>query len=169
MTSKNPNIKVRPARASDLNRIRAIEEKSFEYPWPTRAFQWKLGEVGFFVCQLEGEVAGFIIAQLDQAPLAYSINKVFKILGIDRRFERLAHIQNLAVDPIYRRIGVASKLLDHLIGICTSKKIEHIRLEVRTENEGAVKFYESRGFARVKVLKSYYENGDDAYLMKKDL
>lgn len=171
VTSKMFNMVVRSANKKDLEKILEIEKNSFDYPWPKRAFKWNIGDEGciFLVSEEEELVVGFIIASLDPMPIIHNINKVLKVLGLEGRFERVAHIQNLAVDPQFRRKGVASKLLNKSIEICSKKHIKHIRLEVRTNNQRAVSFYESHGFKRVKLLRSYYENGDDAYLMKKGL
>ena len=46
---------------------------------------------------------------------------------------------------------------------------ENITLEVRVSNVVAINLYKSCGFNIVATRKRYYENGEDAYLMLKEL
>ena len=65
-----------------------------------------------------------------------------------------------------RNKGIASKLLKELINKVSDK--ENITLEVRTDNEVAIKLYQSSGFEIIATRKNYYDNCD-GYLMKKKL
>ena len=65
-----------------------------------------------------------------------------------------------------RNKGIASKLLKSLIDIASDK--ENITLEVRTNNEVAIKLYQSSGFEIIATRKNYYDNCD-GYLMEKKL
>ena len=65
-----------------------------------------------------------------------------------------------------RNKGVASKLLKSLIDIVGDK--ENITLEVRTDNEVAIRLYQSSGFEIIATRKNYYDNCD-GYLMEKKL
>jgi len=47
--------------------------------------------------------------------------------------------------------------------VCISK------LEVRVDNEEAMKMYKKLGYDIVDILKRYYKDGGDAYLMIKKL
>ncbi|HEY7507440.1 MAG TPA: hypothetical protein VH621_07505 [Nitrososphaera sp.] len=49
------------------------------------------------------------------------------------------------------------------------KKSDEIYLEVRVSNTGAVKMYERLGFETKSRLRSYYRDGEDAYLMALEL
>ena len=50
-----------------------------------------------------------------------------------------------------------------------SAECENITLEVRVSNVVAINLYKSVGFNIVATRKKYYENGEDAYLMLKEL
>ena len=53
---------------------------------------------------------------------------------------------------------------ESLIGV-KSRKCDELYLEVRCSNNEAVKLYEQRGFVIKQRLKTYYRDGEDAYLM----
>jgi ribosomal-protein-alanine N-acetyltransferase len=46
-----------------------------------------------------------------------------------------------------------------------SRKSDEIYLEVRVSNKSAVKMYENLGFKIKSRLRTYYRDGEDAYLM----
>ena len=45
------------------------------------------------------------------------------------------------------------------------RKADEIYLEVRTSNDAAIKMYERINFQTKSRLRSYYRDGEDAYLM----
>lgn len=83
-------------------------------------------------------------------------------------FEQIADegsVVELAVHPDYRRQGVARALLCSAVENSSSKEIF---LEVRESNIAAISLYESLGFMRVGVRKSYYDHPkEDAVLYQK--
>ena len=46
---------------------------------------------------------------------------------------------------------------------------QNVNLEVRVSNVKAIALYQKFGFKNVSVRKRYYSNGEDAYLMIKEL
>lgn len=69
-----------------------------------------------------------------------------------------ADILMIATDTLYRRQGLASRLLENLQATCTK-----ISLEVESQNLIAIKFYQNLGFKQVGIRKFYYqENNGDA-------
>lgn len=76
------------------------------------------------------------------------------------------YIDNIAVDPAFRRRGVASALLGRLIEIARGEGLAFLTLEVRKSNLGAIALYERFGFRRVGRRRGYYEKPrEDAILM----
>ena len=65
-----------------------------------------------------------------------------------------------------RNKGIASKLLEHLVDKVSNK--ENITLEVRVDNEAAIKLYNKFNFKTIATRKKYYDNCD-GYLMEKKL
>jgi ribosomal-protein-alanine N-acetyltransferase len=60
-------------------------------------------------------------------------------------------------------------LLKALFQVLRAKGILRLLLEVRLSNIGAQRLYLSLGFSLVKVITAYYQDGEDAYLMEKQL
>ena len=74
-------------------------------------------------------------------------------------------IDNILVKEEYKRLKIASFLLNSIIEYCKKKKIEKIFLEVRTSNVPAIKLYEKFKFKNISLRKNYYpDNNEDAYV-----
>jgi ribosomal protein S18 acetylase RimI-like enzyme len=48
-------------------------------------------------------------------------------------------------------------------------EVTQVELEVRTTNQGALEFYKKQGFILREKLQQFYQNGEDAYNMSKEL
>ncbi|MDQ2949473.1 MAG: GNAT family N-acetyltransferase [Acidobacteriota bacterium] len=125
---------IREAVASDIPVLDAIEQESFALgPWDAGSFL----KYSCFVAELEHRVAGFLVSR-----------EVFP--GIQgARPER--EILNLAVAPVYRRLGIATALLRHELSLNATHY-----LDVRESNVGARKLYEHLGFTEVGRRTDYY-------------
>ena len=66
------------------------------------------------------------------------------------------HINTLAVHPDWRRRGLASQLLTHVLDDAVRLGADKATLEVRESNEGARRLYERFGFEVGGVRKEYY-------------
>jgi len=73
-------------------------------------------------------------------------------------------INDIFVNEQYRNLGIASKLLEHMIN--SVEEIENITLEVRVDNEIAIKLYKKFGFEIIGTRKNYYKD-IDGYLMER--
>lgn len=81
-----------------------------------------------------------------------------------------AMVENLAVLPDYRRLGVASALLAAIEDQAKARGLEAIALEVASRNIGAVSLYEKASFAKAGVRKGFYaKQKDDALIMIKEI
>ena len=47
------------------------------------------------------------------------------------------------------------------------RNINEVELEVRTKNVAAIGFYKKHGFKITDTVKGFYQNGEDAYIMRK--
>ncbi len=105
-----------------------------------------------------GEIIGYVMCRLERefAPTSLKV----KTKG---------HIVSLAVMPEHRRKGVATALMKLAEEALKRKGAEELYLEVRVSNEPAIRLYEKLGYKKVKVLKYYYSDGEDAYLMAKEV
>src|SRR5262249_59037047 len=66
------------------------------------------------------------------------------------------HINNLAVLPEHRRVGVASALLAFVLQEGVKMGARRATLEVRRSNEAARRLYERFGFTVAGVRRGYY-------------
>ena len=85
----------------------------------------------------------------------------FKKLG----FVKKGHVVSVAVLDEHRRKGIGKGLVEEAINGVKSKKCDELYLEVRCSNNDAVILYEKMGFIIKQRLKTYYRDGEDAYLM----
>ncbi len=130
-----------------IESLAQTERLCFSTPWSENALLKELENPNarFFVALCNGEVAGYIGAH--------------NIVGE-------VYITNVAVNPSYRRQGVATKLIERLVEISRAENAEFITLEVRVSNTSAQALYEKQGFQVVGKRKAFYENPrEDAILM----
>ena len=80
-----------------------------------------------------------------------------------------ADIMNIAVKMDKRNFGIGSMLLEKLLEIAKLSDCATINLEVNENNLPAIHLYEKYHFERIGLRKKYYNNTDNAILMKKDL
>lgn len=71
--------------------------------------------------------------------------------------------------PRYRRQGYAEKLLRHFIEFSQQRGCSAVLLEVRASNRPAIQLYESLGFYQLQQRPSYYRDGEDALILRKQL
>ncbi|MEN9206096.1 MAG: ribosomal protein S18-alanine N-acetyltransferase [Thermostichales cyanobacterium SZTDM-1c_bins_54] len=69
-----------------------------------------------------------------------------------------AHVVMLAVHPDYRRRGIGTTLVKHLLQIATEHHCRWAILEVRISNQAARCLYENLGFVPLGIRKNYYHH-----------
>ncbi|PCN50356.1 ribosomal-protein-alanine N-acetyltransferase, partial [Candidatus Geothermarchaeota archaeon ex4572_27] len=126
-------VGVREAREEDLAGVYEVEVRCFgSQAYPLRLLKALLilhGE--FFLVAVDGDrVVGYVVA----APM-----------------KGYGHILSIAVDPSMQRRGVGSALLSEVMGRLRARGINRFRLEVRADNEAAIRFYERHGFKLIGV------------------
>lgn len=77
-------------------------------------------------------------------------------------------IDNIMVNEDYRRQGIGTKLMAHLVSLAIEYRVENITLEVRVSNEIARNLYKKFGFREV-ALRKYYYGDEDGILMEKNV
>jgi N-alpha-acetyltransferase 50 len=91
---------------------------------------------------------------------------------VDGKISYHVYIMTLGVLAPYRRLGIGSVLLQHILDQCAKdKSIKKIYLHVQTSNMEALKFYEKVGFHIINIVPNYYRNiqPSDAYELCKQL
>ncbi len=141
------DILIDDLQAGDLQSVLQIERASFSTPWSETSFFNELKRPGS-ICRAArrgGRVAGYILASriLDEG-----------------------HILDLAVHPDFRRLGIATALVSHVIERLGEEGCRFIFLEVRESNSTALKMYAKFGFVQIGIRKRYYASPEeDAVIM----
>lgn len=62
-----------------------------------------------------------------------------------------------------------TRLLNHVIDLCSKQNISEMYLHVQTNNEDAINFYKKFGFEITDTIKNYYTNitPPDCYVLTK--
>jgi len=89
--------------------------------------------------------------------------------GLMQYLDDQAHLLLFGVEPIYRRLGIGSGLLEWLETCATTAGIELIFLESRVTNLAARGFYAAHGYRELAVMPRYYSGREDAIRMGKDM
>ncbi|MGC8543319.1 MAG: ribosomal protein S18-alanine N-acetyltransferase [Vulcanisaeta sp.] len=97
------------------------------------------------------------IAYVGKVPVGYIISCI-------EGFRR-GHVISVGVIREYRRRGIGNALMCKSICSMVEGGIDHVILEVRVSNTPAITLYKKLGFEVRDVLRSYYNDGEDAYLM----
>lgn len=98
--------------------------------------------------------------------------KLHKIVGFvigAKISSETARILMLAVAEKQRRQGIGFALLNHFLKEMFTQNIKHVELEVRTSSNQAIKFYQKHGFDIIDTISKFYQNGEDAYIMRRVL
>ena len=90
------------------------------------------------------------------------------IVGLEA-FPGTLKIPMLAVKKEHRKQGIGSALLNNFLEEAIAKNIKCVELEVRRDNKQAIKFYQKHGFEIVETVSKFYQNGEDAYIMRREI
>lgn len=77
----------------------------------------------------------------------------------------VVHLHKIAVSSQVRAQGHGHALMKHCVAVLEQVGISGIYLEVATDNAVAISLYEKMGLEVRRHVKSFYSNGDDAYIM----
>ena len=76
-------------------------------------------------------------------------------------------ILEIVVDQELRGRGIGTMLMKRVLGYAKFTHKEKATLEVASDNNSAISFYEKFGFSQISVRKNYYKNGNDALIFQK--
>jgi ribosomal-protein-alanine N-acetyltransferase len=81
----------------------------------------------------------------------------------------VGHLITIDLSPAVRRGGLGSRLLEIAENRLRETGVRRLVLEVAINNDAAIAFYSTHGFAKQRLLPHYYRDGTDACLMEKAL
>jgi ribosomal-protein-alanine N-acetyltransferase len=134
---------------ADLDQVMELEKAIFSSPWRR----------SFFLSDLNRSQGLALVAEDEGVILGYTV-----AWGTEE-----THLANLAVSEYERRKGVGGKLLGEVISFAQRTRAQSLYLEVRVSNTIARKFYADHGFVPTYLRKGYYENGEDAIIMEREV
>ncbi len=135
---------------ADLPAVMEIENRSFPNPWHESTFRGEIQHrpISFplvIVNTVLHRVVGYII---------------FWLIGDE------AQINNIAIHPDFRRLGIGELVLRQVIDQLRASGAKLVTLEVRPSNTGAQALYRKLGFRMIGLRKGYYTNPpEDAFLL----
>lgn len=136
--------------ADHVQQVAALEAVCFETPWSERSI----------LSETKNPLSCWIVAVECDRVVGYVGSQA--VLGE-------ADMMNLAVDPAFRRMGIAEKLVHTLISELKDRSVYSLTLEVRLSNLPAQELYKKLGFLQVGRRPGYYSNPkEDALILKKE-
>ena len=140
-------LDIRRLELRDLGAVEEIERRAYPTPWSRSMFASELAKP-----------SSISIGAFDRENLVGYL--------IISRYVDAWHVMNVAVDPDYRRRGIASALLERLFELTVDDEQRGYTLEVRVSNAGAIELYERLGFVSRGIRRGYYtDNREDALIM----
>lgn len=158
LAQEQSNFTIREASEEDLNIVMYINKTVLPENYPMFYFKMHLRNFpkAFLVAELDGKVVGYIMCRVEFDNLYTQPERVGK----------KGHIVSLAVIKEARKRGIGTTLMKKAMDAMKNfYGAEEYYLEVRVSNEPAIRLYKKLGFKVVKILKGYYLDGEDAYLM----
>lgn len=145
---KNDEIQIVAADEKYLKGINELGYEIFEYhknllpefysPRDKEQFEQRYLEIMgcetaiFLVALSQGQVVGFILAQIVEKPW--------------QKISRICFVEEIGVHHSYRRRGIGQKIFDAFRQECRKRQIGRITLNVYNLNKSAILFYEKMGF-----------------------
>lgn len=135
---------------ADLDRVAAIEQRVYPFPWS------------------RGNFADSLNAGYD----AWAFERGDELIGyaIVMWLPDEVHLLNLSVDADHQGKGIGSAMLDWLMADAARRGAASMLLEVRPSNVRAIGLYERKSFMRIGIRRRYYPSfnntREDAIVMR---
>ncbi len=140
-------MSLRQAIIKDINSIVSIEKSCYEKP------MWNKSLLKYL----------FNNSQTDSVWI-YELNKIIIGFLITQRCLNEVSILNLAVDKKYQNNGFGKKITSQYLSLLPTNSV--VFLEVNKNNFIAQKVYAALNFEKVDHRKNYYNNSEDALIMR---
>ena len=151
------NCIIRRCDPIDIIPVMEINLKTLPEHYSDYFYESLLDELpeAFLIAEISGKLIGYIMCKTE-----YGFSN-FKKLG----FVKKGHVVSVAVIDEHRGKGFGSELVNESLKGVKMRQCGEMYLEVRCSNNDAVKLYEKLDFSINQRLKTYYRDGEDAYLM----
>jgi len=140
------NAHVRWMIRRDMPEVLEIESMNFDGPWSEEEFVTELRNRNCIgrVAEHDERIVGFMVYRLHKARV---------------------HLINFAVKVSFHGKGVGRSMIEELIE--RSRNNRHaIVVHVRETNVDAQLFFKRMGFRAISIIRNYYDDIDDAYVME---
>ena len=151
------NCIIRRCDPTDIIPVMEVNLKTLPEHYSDYFYESLLDELpeAFLIAEISGKLVGYIMCKTE-----YGFSN-FKKLG----FVKKGHVVSVAVIDEHRGKGFGSELVNESLKGVKMRQCGEMYLEVRCSNTDAVRLYEKLGFSINQRLKTYYRDGEDAYLM----
>jgi ribosomal-protein-alanine N-acetyltransferase len=150
---KHQAATIRPVTFKDIEALYSLDQVCFP-----PGIAYSRGELRRF---LGIATAQGVLADRDGTLVGFAVGYLTR--------RRTAHVVTLDVGPGERRRGLGKALLETLLERLALAGAVEARLEVSTENTGAIAFYEKLAFRVRRPLPGYYGPGRDGLEMERGL
>ena len=158
--NKPDKIKIRFSKKSDLEGVNAIRRQVHMVHAKGRPdifrkkFGKKLAEHIFFYHS--GKLSKIIVAKSEDAIVGFAVLEIIqKPRSPYNKARSYLRVTEFGVDKEHKRQGIGSALMEFIKKYATEKGFDTIELDMWEFNEGALKFYESQGFATYRRYMEY--------------
>ncbi len=157
--SAEPSIsQIRPFKPDDLEAVVNINLTTLPENYSS----------SFYLNHFYSYPKSFLVAEMDGRIVGYAMCRIeYGIANTKFGFAHKGHVISVAVVPEHRKKGIGVALMSEAMIAMKGYGSSEIYLEVRVSNLPAVAMYQKLGYHVAKRLRSYYMDGEDAYLMTK--
>lgn len=142
---------IRRMEAKDIARVQEIERQGFANPWSEQSF----------LSELENPISHMLVLETEEG--------IVGMMGYWMVLDEM-HLLTIAVDEMHRGRGLARFLMHAMLSHGKEAGVKQVVLEVRENNDAAIRLYERYGFSAVGRIANYYpEEKQDAIIMRKEI
>ena len=144
---------LRAMRWWDVDEVMVLERQLFgDDAWAEPMFWSELAESGtrrYLVADDDGRITGYA--------------------GLCVYAPHEAYVQTIGVAPDEQGRGLGRMMLRELLAEADRRGCGHVDLEVRADNDRAIRLYEQHGFRQIGRRRGYYQpSGADAVIMRRE-
>ncbi|MCX8168795.1 MAG: ribosomal protein S18-alanine N-acetyltransferase [Candidatus Methanomethylicia archaeon] len=151
---------IREVALKEIPKVMEINRKCLPENYTQSFFlqHYKKFPKAFLVADVNNEVVGYVMCRVE-----------YGISNFRFAFVKKGHIISIAVLPEYRRVGIGYNLMIKSMEALKNYGATEVYLEVRVSNYPAIRLYEKLNYKIVNKIIGYYADGEDAYVMAREL